>query len=406
MILQILFYVTLIVQVFIASYLLLPLFLLLTTFIAKTVKPKAIRLKKPKPHKPYKFGLIVTAHQETKFLPPIVDSMLKQTYGNFEAYIVADDCDISGLRFDDNRIFLLRPKLPLNTNTRSIRHAVDRFSKDIDIMVLFDPDNLLHPEFLEKLNAHYNKGYLAVQGNLLSKTIDGTYEKMDNVGMLFYNFIDRTARKAMDLSVNIWGCGVSVRLDVFKKIRFSHKSNMGGFDKFMQAEIVKMIPTLGYAEDAIFYDEKVSDAKNLESQRIRWINSYFKFLLDGFKVFLLGLKRRSFNLAFFGYNLVRPPYFISIAAGILFFILSLFVGTPAASVWASVLLLFFTSFMIIVTRKLSKEELSGIFYMPLFFYHQVRSLLRLRANRNSILKTEHNKVLYIDDILDQTVSEK
>jgi cellulose synthase/poly-beta-1,6-N-acetylglucosamine synthase-like glycosyltransferase len=406
MIVQVLFYITLIFQIFIASYLLLPLFLLLTTFFANIVHPHNIRQKKVKPYKNYKFGLVVTAHQETKFLPPIVDSMLKQTYSNFETFIVADDCDITGLHFDDNRIHLLKPKLPLNTNTRSIRHAVDRFSKDIDIMVLFDPDNLLHPEFLEKLNTHYNKGYLAVQGNLLSKTVEGTYEQMDNVGVLFYNFIDRTARTAMDLSVNIWGCGVSVRLDIYKKIRFTHKSIMGGFDKFMQAEIVKMIPTLGYAEDAIFYDEKISDAKNLESQRTRWINAYFKFFIDGFKVFLLGLKRGNFNLAFFGYNLIRPPYFLIFAAGIVFFLFSLLMGPGVTIFWACTLATFLCSFLFIVTRKMSKDEVQGIFYMPLFFYHQVRSLLRLRANKTSILKTEHNKVLYINDILEKTAPEK
>ncbi len=50
-------------------------------------------------------------------------------------------------------------------------------------------------------------------------------------------------------------------------------------------------------------------------------------------------------------------------------------------------------------RNDKKSVRTGLWYAPLFFYHQIKSLLNIQLNKTSILKTENSKVLYIDDIL-------
>src|ERR1700761_8163314 len=97
----ILWYVYVLVQAFLASFLIQPFVLLLLYWLAKAFT----REKTPeKPAKKYQFAIIITSHQDTTFIPPIVDSLLKQSYPHFNAYVVADDCDISDLRYDDPRI--------------------------------------------------------------------------------------------------------------------------------------------------------------------------------------------------------------------------------------------------------------------------------------------------------------
>lgn len=389
-----------IIQLAIASYLWLPVMLLIVSFTAKFFKHKVSPIYSPdRDRKSYKFGIIITAHRETKFLPPIVDSILKQTYQNFEIYIVADDCDIQDLCFNDKRVHLFKPPIALNTNTKSIQYAIERFLPGTEVMVIFDPDNLLHPKFLEVMNNYYNAGYKAVQANLNPKSISSRYEKMDNAGATFYSFVDRTARKALGLSVNMWGCGVSVLTEVYANIKYDNKSNMGGFDKHMQAEIVQQVPVIAYAPEAVFFDEKVSDAKNLESQRIRWINAYFKFLPEGLKVMLTGILNRNVNVAFFGYNLVRPPYFLEILIALAFIIIGFFTHQTMMLFWIGSLLAFLTSFIVITLLFSPGKSKNGLWYMPLFFFHQIRSMLKISLNKRSILKTEHFKVLYIDDVI-------
>jgi glycosyltransferase involved in cell wall biosynthesis len=390
-----------IVQAFLASFLIQPFILLLIYGGRKIFVRKEEDIYITPIKKNYHFGVIITAHREIAFIPPIVDSLLKQTYYNFNVYIVADDCDISTLHFQDPRVHLLKPPLPFNTNSKSINYAVDHFHDADEIMVLFDPDNLVHPRFLEVLNIYYNKGYKAAQGNLYSKNAVGTYEKIDSAGVVFNNFIDRDIRSVLGFSVNIWGCGVSVDRKVYEKINYDNRSQMGGFDKHMQAEIAKNIPCIAYAKEAILYDEKVSDGKNLEKQRTRWISAYFKFLGDAFSLFFSGIRRFDLNLTYFGYNLIRPPYFLQVLIAILFIKINFWVHTKLCVAWILILTVFILSVISIVEMRTSDKKVSkGIWYMmPLFFYHQVRSFFKLKMNKHSILKTEHSKILYIDDLL-------
>lgn len=393
-------YLSVIIQLALASYLWLPIILLIISFTTKLFKCKVSPAYRPgKAQKSYNFGIIITAHRETKFLPPIVDSILKQTYPNFEIYIVADDCDINGLNFYDERVHLLKPETALNTNTKSIQYAIDRFLPGTEVMIIFDPDNLLHPSFLEVMNNYYNAGYKAVQANLNPKSISSMYEQMDNAGATFYSFLDRTARTALGVSVNMWGCGVSVLTEVYSTIKYNNKSNMGGFDKHMQAEIVQHVPVIAYAPEAIFFDEKVSDGTNLEMQRTRWINAYFKFLPEGLKVMRTGIVNRNANVAFFGYNLIRPPYFLEILLAIAFIIVNFFTHQTMMLFWIGSLLAFLISFILITLLFSPGKSKNGLWYMPLFFLHQIRSMLKINLNKRSILKTEHFKVLYIDDVI-------
>jgi cellulose synthase/poly-beta-1,6-N-acetylglucosamine synthase-like glycosyltransferase len=393
--LTILWYLYLLLQVFLASFLIQPFILLLLYTIAKAFSR---RKKETAPQKNYQFAIIITSHQDTTFLRPIVDSLQRQLYPHFNAYVVADDCDISDLHFDDPRIHLLRPAEPLHSKTKSIRYALERFQDTDEVLVIFDPDNLVHPRFLQVLNARYNKGYRAVQGNLSSKNTESAYGKMDSIGAIFNTFIDRDSRTALGLSVNIWGTGVSVDRRLYQEIIYDSRSQVGGFDKRMQAEIAKRVHRIGYAADAILYDEKVEDGENLERQRNRWIRAYFKFLAEAFDLFLFGLKKFSFNLAYFGYNLTRPPYFLQILSALFFIVLNFFISKWLCLAWIISLGLFALSFIVIGMTQ-GKNSSKGVWYMPLFFYHQVKSFFRLGRSKHSFLKTGHSKILYIDDLL-------
>ena len=395
-----LWFIFAILQLFLISFLIQP-FLLVLVYMTRKKKLLQIPIYPYSPAvKKYNFGIIVTAHRETAFLPPIIDSLLRQTYPFFNVYVVADDCDISELQFDDPRIQVLRPPTALNTNTKSIDYAIRHFKDTDEVIVIFDPDNLVHPSFLEVLNGWYNKGFRVVQGNLCAKNSHSKYEKIDSCGVLFNNFIDRDMRSLLGFSINIWGSGISLDRAAYRAITYNKQSQHGGFDKRMQLEIIKNIGHIAYARNAIVFDEKVSDGENLEQQRIRWISSYFKFWKGSVNLFLSGIRSRNPDHIYFGYNLMRPPYFLLILSAILFTGIYFAFYPWLSGVWALTLLLFILSFTIIISTQAKDKGLTkGIFFMPLLLYHQVRSFTQLRKNRTSILKTGHSKIIYIDDLL-------
>lgn len=396
-----------ILQLLIISYLVQP-FLLFLVYLVRKKQLLRVPIYPFSPNsKKYHFGVIITAHRETAFLPPIIDSLLRQTHPFFNVYIVADDCDISQLQFADPRIRVLRPPEALNTNTKSIDYAIRHFEDTDEIMVIFDPDNLVHPSFLEVLNGWYNKGFRVVQGNLCAKNSRGKYEKIDSCGVLFNNFIDRDMRSLLGFSINIWGSGISIDRMAYQTVTYNNRSQHGGFDKRMQLEIIKNIGHIAYARNAIVFDEKVSDGINLEQQRIRWISSYFKFWKDSAGLLLEGIRSRNPDHIYFGYNLLRPPYFLGILSALLFTCIHFPVFPWLSGVWMGVLLVFVLSFTLIISTQAQDKGLTkGIFFMPLLLYHQIRSFIQLRKNRTSILKTGHSKIIYIEDLLKaQTTNE-
>src|SRR5437868_2525093 len=88
-------------QFILGIYLIIPFVLLVIHSLNRSGK-KMLEKKYPVvKDRDFDFAAIVTAHRDTRFIPPLVDSFCKQSYRNFILYVVADDCDISGLQIDD-----------------------------------------------------------------------------------------------------------------------------------------------------------------------------------------------------------------------------------------------------------------------------------------------------------------
>ena len=385
------------VQVILAIYLLLPAIF----FILHYVVPKGKKMLERKypivSDKDHDFAAIITAHQDTRFIAPLVDSFTRQNYSNFIVYVVADDCDISSLGFADPRICVLKPENAFHAKIKSIKFAVDHFRRDHDVMVIFDSDNLAHPDYFRNLNEYFRRGFRAVQTHMLSKNNDTVYAKLDSIGHIYNTFVERQAKMELGLSSSILGLGIALDTKLYRQVMY--KDGLGGFDKKLQADIVSTIPQLGFAEDAIVYDEKVDDADTLETQRTRWIYTYFKYFRINWKLLVLGLRRLNFNLFFFAFTVLRPPLFITVGAALLFAAIGLLMP-PLALLWTSIVFCFIISFiLIVITQSRQRGMFNALLYIPVIVFRQVSALFKMRKAGKSFLKTEHKQVIYIEDLL-------
>lgn len=385
------------IQLLLAAYLLQPTLLLLVYSVIRLFKKKKITPSADDDN--FSFAVIVTAHKNLQLVPPLVDSVLRQTYRHFKVYVVADGCEQTDIGYNDHpQVKVLAPEVALNAKIKSIDYAINNFDQSHDVLIILDADNLLHPDYLAVLNTYFNKGYRAVQTNMLAKNNDSIYAKLDAAGNYFSNFTDRRMRMEMGLSANIWGLGIAIETALYKEVIY--QNFLGGFDKKIQADIVKLIPQLAYAEDAIVYDEKIDSGDALETQRTRWINAYFKYFKYGWNVFVTGLKRGSFNLLFFGFNLLRPPLFLQISGACFFALLNFFIAPTIAFAWIGALFLFPLSFLIIVAiMSTDKTVVNSLLYLPLVFLRQLRAFLHIGRANKAFLQTQNNKVIYIEDLL-------
>jgi cellulose synthase/poly-beta-1,6-N-acetylglucosamine synthase-like glycosyltransferase len=394
-----LFIIFAIIQVIIALYLLQPFLLLIAHYLKKIIKPyQSPVIKAPLLQKDFHFAAIITAHIDTRFILPMVDSLLKQSYQQLHIYIVADACDISDLSFNDKRITLLKSEKDFNAKIKSIQFAVENFKQEHDALVIFDSDNLAHPDYFSVLNKYFQQGYKAVQTQMLSKNTQTVYAKLDSMGHIYYSFLDRKSRMELGLSSHILGLGIAVDCKLYDQIMY--KDRLGGFDKKLQADLIKNVSQLAYAEEAIVYDEKVDDGATLEKQRTRWLFTYFHYFKISLDVLLSGIKKFNFNLFYFGFALLRPPLIIMIGLALFATLLNLFIQPLYSFIWLIILIVYGFSFIaIIISQSQQLGIKTALLFLPIFAFRQVKALFKIKTAGKSFLKTEHNNVLYIEDIL-------
>ncbi|GAB3937202.1 glycosyltransferase [Mucilaginibacter myungsuensis] len=351
---------------------------------------------------PNDYAIIVTAYEQTYSLKAVVDSIQKLKYDNYLVYIVADKCDVTDLKFDDERVIVLRPEETLASNTRSHFYAINRFVRPHNILTIIDSDNLVHPDYLDELNRYFDAGYTAVQGVRDAKNLDTTYACLDAARDIYYHFYDGKVLFAVGSSATLAGSGMAFTTSLYRQ-SLEHLDVTGaGFDKVLQAQILQRNLRIAFAEDAIVYDEKTTRSDQLVNQRARWINTWFKYFKLGFTIIGSGIKNFSRNQIIFGLVLLRPPLFIFLILSVFCMFINLWVSLTAVIVWA----LGFTAFVLGFVIALRSSHTDPRVYrslknIPVFMYYQLISLYNSRrANKRSVA-TQHYHEKSINDIIDK-----
>ncbi len=380
-------------NVLVAIYFLQPVLFSLLYFILPGKKKKPVHTAAETD-----FAAIVTAHRDTRFIPPLADSFCKQQYKHFMLYVVADDCDISALHFEDPRIRILSPPVPFNAKVKSIAYAVEHFERAHDVLIIFDSDNLVHPDYLKNLNRYFQDGFRAVQTHMLSKNTGSTYAKLDSVGHIYNTFTERECKMKLGLSSAILGLGIAIDMALYKEIFYNN--TLGGFDKKLQIQLVQKVKQIAFAHDAVVYDEKVEDGSTLEKQRTRWIFTYFKYFRESLLLLLKGLKRMRSGEVMMGLMMLRPPLFILCFAALVLCIAGFFLSPLLGILWCCILSMFALNFILVIALKSrQKGMVQALIHIPKIIIRQVKSLLRIKTANKDFLKTEHKHVMFIDEVL-------
>ncbi|MGY3052019.1 cellulose synthase/poly-beta-1,6-N-acetylglucosamine synthase-like glycosyltransferase [Pedobacter sp. UYEF25] len=337
----------------------------------------------------YDYAIIVTAYQQTDLLPSVVKSLLELEYSNYLIYIVADNCDVSHLQFDDDRVVLLRPEEILANNVKSHFYAIAHFRRNHELLTIIDSDNLVEPDYLRQLNVYFNNGFEAVQGIRKSKDLSTTLAALDSARDYYYHFYDGEVLFALGSSATLAGSGMAFTVDLYKRC-FEHTVLEGaGFDKVLQAQILLRGKRIAFAKNAIVYDEKTANSGQLVNQRARWINTWFKYFTFGFNIFWRGLKKFNRNQAIFGFMLLRPPLFMFLLLSVFCFVINLIFNPIVAVAWVIALALFVLGFYIALFHgRADKKVYKSLVNIPKFIVLQIAALLHARnANKKSVATT-------------------
>jgi len=337
------------------------------------------------------YAIIITAYEQTHTLQTVVDSVLRLKYKKFLVYIVADNCDISQLNFNNESVVLLRPEIVLASNTRSHFYAIENFKRPHNRLTIIDSDNIVLDDYLDQLNVFFNAGFSAVQGVRNPKNLNSTLACLDAARDIYYHFYDGLLLFGAGSSATLAGSGMAFTTELYTTCLAQLSINGAGFDKVLQNEIVKRGYRIAYAPKAEVLDEKTSNSDQLIKQRARWINTWFRYFKFGFGMVFNGLIQFNWNKILFGFVLLRPPLFIFLGLSFCFFMFDVFYFPAQILNWIIVFVLFVLGFILSLllskTNQLIYRSLWGI---PYFIFHQLLSLLKVKKANQISVATKHS----------------
>ncbi|MBI1227877.1 MAG: glycosyltransferase [Bacteroidetes bacterium] len=387
---------------------LLIFFLLLPTWNVFFSLFKKEKIKSAKQPKNFDFGNIITAYKNADIAKGLVKSLLKQRHTNHHIYLVADGCDLKNWDIQDEKLTVLRPEEPLNLKAKSIIHSIDNFVRRHDYITVFDADNLAHPDFLTEINRYANSGYLAIQGQRTAKNLDTLMACADALGEFYKNYIDRVAPYRIGSSAVISGSGMAVESELYKAYLASPEIEQGKHqwkkmlqeDKILQNFLLRKNTKIAYAWDAICYDEKVTNADAVETQRSRWLFSYFQNIPNSLGILRRGLFNFSWNQWLFGLVTIAPPMFVMLFAAFALAMLGLLVNPwVSLALVAAVVLFILTIFWTLKLSNAPKPVWNAVAAMPSFVWRQVRGLFKMGNPNKNFKHTEHKVSVSIEDVM-------
>ncbi|WP_035290790.1 glycosyltransferase family 2 protein [Clostridium sp. KNHs214] len=228
-----------------------------------------------------RFALIVAAHNEEVVIEDIVLSLKMLDYPNklYDIFVIADNCDDKTAerarkagalvfeRFDDEK----RGKgYALEWMFNIIFKKMD---KKYDAVAVFDADNLASKNFLKEMNKKLLEGYKVVQGYLDSKNpkdtwITGSY----SISFWASNRMFQLSRSNLGLSNQLGGTGFCIDTKVLKQLGWG--ATCLTEDLEFSCKLVLNGYKVGWAHDAVIYDEKPLTLKQSWNQRRRWMQGF------------------------------------------------------------------------------------------------------------------------------------
>lgn len=354
------------------------------------------------------FACIITAYKNVAIARPLVASLLRQTHRQQVIYLVADECPDPDFAIDDERFVFLRPGSPLRLKIKSIRYAMDRFIRPHDFTVVFDADNLAHPRFLEIMSHYAQAGHRCIQGRRTAKNVDAGYAGADALGELYKNYIERYAPYLLGGSAVISGSGMATETPLYRAYLDSPEITKGQElgkkmlqeDKILQNFLLRRNERIAYAREAVCYDEKVGSGDAVQTQRSRWLFSYFQNIPNALGILRRGLVNGSARQFFFGIVTLALPMFIQLGIACLLLLTGLFVDLRLSLVLIAALLIFAANVLWVL--KLSDAPAAvwkAIARTPQFAWRQALGLLKMRDPEKNFKHSEHVKVVSVDEIL-------
>jgi cellulose synthase/poly-beta-1,6-N-acetylglucosamine synthase-like glycosyltransferase len=341
------------------------------------------RKKEKKNYKPKnKFAMIVAAHNEEVVIGKLIESMLNQDYPKelFDIFVIADNCDDNTAKVA--RKYGVYVYERFNKKEKGKGYALEwlfdkifKMNNKYDAVAIFDADNLVSKNWCKEINSKMEDGYKVVQGYIDSKNPNDSWIATSySIAFWTQNRMFQLARANIGLSNQIGGTGFAVNTEVLKDLGWG--ATCLTEDLEFTCKLILNGEKVGWAHDAIIYDEKPLTLKQSWVQRRRWMQGFTDVASRYFfKLLKKGLKTRKFFMLDCALYVIQPFLTLmlgisavlsfaqsSAAKGLNIFLVSYLLGNSLFKILTVIQFL-----MTPLILKLDKKISSGLFIMFAFY---------------------------------------
>lgn len=231
-----------------------------------------------KPNKTCDFAILIPAKDESKVIEELLKSINKQVETMKSTYVIVESLKDKTCMICKNygANIILRKDLTKNRKGYALDEAIKEIlkQKSYDLYFIFDADNILENNFIEKMLNTYKLGYdIGVgyrnikNGRNVITTCSGLTFSMVNI----FNKLKNKFKKVIAIS----GTGFYISGKVINKLKgFPFTSLTEDYELSLYASANNL--STYYNDEAIFYDEQPSSLKTSIKQRTRWVKGFIE----------------------------------------------------------------------------------------------------------------------------------
>ena len=376
------------------------------------LKDKPLKIKKD-----HGFMAIIPAHNEEPVVANLIESLKNQNYNKdlYDIYVIADNCTDNTAKVAREAGAIVYERFDSTKKTKG--YALDWFLQQkikedaqYDAICIFDADNIVDKNFIKNMNKKLCQGEDVVQGY---RDIKNPTDNWITAGYaIFYWTMNRfyhLARYNIGLSPLINGTGFMVRFDLVKPNGWDTKTLTEDIE-FSLRTIIKG-KKLGWATDAVVYDEQPLGFVQSWKQRTRWTVGHIQCIKEYTKPLAYSVKEHKsiVNLDGFLYIIGSIPMFvITIVLLILNFIMYAGNGMTSAELIINILRYIIPTFLLPIGTALLimwldkrpiKPMAKGLLCYPLFLGSWLLINFKCLFKRDTTWgKIEHVRKINIQDV--------
>lgn len=269
--------------------------------------------KNKKQYEPNKsFAVLVAAHNEEEVVGALMENLKHLNYPKelYDVFVICDNCT-------DRTVEIVRSHgmnacVRTNPNLRGKGYAIEWMLKELwkmprqyDAVVMFDADNLAHPDFLREMNNDLCEGARVIQGYIDTKNPEDSWiTAAYGISYWYCNRLWQLSRHNLKMANFLGGTGMCFETELLKEIGWGATSLVEDLEFTMRCVEKGINPVFNY--DAKLFDEKPLTFKASARQRLRWMQGHFTVARRYFfRLFWQSIKERSFiklDMALYGLN--------------------------------------------------------------------------------------------------------